>query len=149
MDRTQHIENWADRHHPAWLDFIRMALGVFIFIKGIMFIMNTEALEQIMINSKVEWISFGLAHIVAFAHLVGGLLIAIGLITRIAILFQIPILLGAVIFINSQKGFYSVNSELWVSLITLILLIFFLIFGSGPLSVDAYWRKRRAQGKEY
>ncbi|MBD1397538.1 DoxX family protein [Pontibacter sp. JH31] len=135
------IEHWADTHHPVWVDFVRMALGIFIFMKGIMFIQDTEALQNIMRNSQFQWVSFGLAHYVAFAHLVGGLFIAMGLVTRIAILFQIPILLGAVFFINPQRGFYSENAELWSSIIVLILLIFFLVWGSGRLSVDHLIRK--------
>ncbi|PKV62445.1 DoxX family protein [Pontibacter ramchanderi] len=135
------IEHWADTHHPVWVDFVRMALGIFLFVKGVMFIQDTEALQSIMRNSQFQWVSFGMAHYVAFAHLVGGLLIAMGLVTRIAILFQIPILLGAVFFINPQRGFYSENTELWSSIIVLILLIVFLILGSGRLSVDNLIRR--------
>ena len=139
MNLTQdmhRIEHWADTHHPVWVDFVRMALGIFLFVKGVMFIQDTEALQSIMRNSQFQWVSFGMAHYVAFVHLVGGLLIAMGLVTRIAILFQIPILLGAVFFINPQHGFYSENTELWSSVIVLILLIVFLVLGSGRLSVD-------------
>lgn len=130
------VEHWADKHHPLWIDFLRIGLGLFIFAKGIFFIQDTEALQSIMYKSQFPWLAFSMAHYVAFAHLVGGLLIAIGLITRAAILFQLPILIGAVFFINPQRGFYSENTELWSSIIVLALLIFFLIFGSGRFSVD-------------
>lgn len=135
------VEHWADTHHPTWLDFLRMGLGIFLMVKGFMFVQNTDALFSIMHKSQFPWVSIGLAHYVAFAHLVGGFLIAIGLITRIAILFQIPILLGAVFFINPNRGFYSENTELWSSIIVLLLLIAFLVFGSGRLSVDRLIRK--------
>jgi uncharacterized membrane protein YphA (DoxX/SURF4 family) len=135
------LEHWADTHHPVWVDFLRFALGIYIFVKGFMFIQDTEALQTIMRNSQFQWVSFGMAHYVAFAHLVGGLFIAMGLVTRIAILFQLPILIGAVFFINPQRGFYSQNTELWSSIIVLLLLIFFLIWGSGRLSVDHLIRK--------
>lgn len=135
------VEHWAKTHHPAWLDFIRMGLGIFLMWKGIMFVQDTDALFSIMQKSQFPWISIGLAHYVAFAHLVGGLFIAIGMITRVAILFQIPILLGAVFFINPERGFYSENTELWSSVIVLMLLIAFLIFGSGRYSVDHLIRK--------
>lgn len=144
MNLTQdmnRIEHWADAHHPAWVDFIRMLLGMFLFVKGVVFIQDTQALQSIMNNSQFGWVSFGMAHYVAFAHLVGGLLIAMGLITRVAILFQIPILLGAVFFINPQRGFYSQNTELWSSLIVLVLLIFFLVWGSGRYSIDHLIRR--------
>ncbi|NEM97547.1 DoxX family protein [Pontibacter burrus] len=135
------VEHWADTHHPTWLDFLRIGLGIFLMVKGFMFVQNTDALFSIMHKSQFPWVSIGLAHYVAFAHLVGGFLIAIGLITRIAILFQIPILLGAVFFINPNHGFYSENTELWSSIIVLLLLIAFLVFGSGRLSVDRLIRK--------
>lgn len=141
------MERWADAHHPVWVDFFRIVTGLFIFAKGIMFIQNTEALYRIMENSQFPWVSFGLAHYVAFAHLVGGILIAIGLITRIAILFQLPIVLGAVLFVNSQSGFYSENSELWLSLLVLVALVVLLVFGSGKFSVDHVLEERKDNTK--
>jgi uncharacterized membrane protein YphA (DoxX/SURF4 family) len=141
MSVIQKIEDWGDRHHPKWIDILRILLGLVIFLKGVQFVANTDALMQIMDRSKFPWVSFFLAHYVAFAHLVGGLLIMLGLVTRFAIVLQLPILIGAVIFINAQKGFFSVNSELSFSLIVLFLLLFFLVEGSGPLSVDAFMRR--------
>ncbi|WP_439883246.1 DoxX family protein [Pontibacter sp. MBLB2868] len=137
------VEHWADTHHPVWVDFLRIGLGIFLMVKGFMFIQDTQALFSIMRKSEFPWVSIGLAHYVAFAHLVGGFFIAIGLITRIAILFQFPILLGAVFFINPERGFYSENTELWTSIIVLVLLIFFFIFGSGRFSVDRLIRKSK------
>ena len=131
-----HMEHWADMHHPLWLDFIRIGLGIFIFIKGVMFIQDTTALMDIMRKSQFPWVSVGLAHYVALAHLAGGAMIAMGLKTRAAIIFQLPILIGAVFFINPTRGFYSENTELWSSIIVLLLLVFFLIFGSGRFSID-------------
>ena len=143
MSLIQKVEDWGDKHHPKWLDVLRILLGLVIFIKGVQFVGDTDALMRIMDNSKFPWISFFIAHYVGFAHLVGGLLIMLGLITRVAVLFQLPILAGAVIFINAQKGFFSVNSELSFSLIVLFLLLFFLVEGSGPISVDEFMRRHR------
>lgn len=136
-----HVERWADSHHPLWIDFIRVGLGIFLFIKGVMFIQDTSALIAIMQKSQFPWVSVGLAHYVALAHLAGGAMVALGLKTRVAVLFQLPILLGAVFFINPERGFYSENTELWSSIIVLLLLVFFLIFGSGRFSVDQAIRK--------
>lgn len=146
MNLTQNMyrmERWSDTHHPLWLDFICVGLGVFLFIKGFMFIQDTGALMSILQKSEFPWVSVGLAHYVAMAHLAGGVLIAIGLVTRAAILFQLPILIGAVFFINPERGFYSENTELWSSLIVLVLLVFFLIFGSGRFSADYLIREKK------
>lgn len=143
MSVIQKIEDWGDRHHPKWIDALRMILGLIIFMKGVEFIGNTDSLMKIMQSSKFPWVSFSLVHYVALAHLMGGLLILLGLITRVAILFQLPVLLGAVIFINAEKGFFSVNSELSFSLIVLFLLLFFLVEGSGEISVDGFMKRHR------
>lgn len=143
MNTISKIEHWADAHHPQWIDFVRIILGLFILYKGILFISDTNALLAIMKTAELQFVNLGLAHYVAFAHLVGGILIAMGLVTRFAILFQIPILLVAVFVVNVQPGFLSVanNLEFGVSLIVLLLLIAFLIFGSGKFSVDN-WMQR-------
>jgi len=141
MNLFKKIDAWSEKHHPKWLDILRILLGAVIFVKGYFFIKNTDELLAIMNNSKFPWVSLILAHYVAFAHLVGGFLIAIGLLTRIAILFQLPILIGAVVFINAQQGFFSGSSELMFSIIVLAMLVFFLIEGSGPWSVDESWEK--------
>jgi uncharacterized membrane protein YphA (DoxX/SURF4 family) len=142
MNTVEKIEAWGDRHHPKWLDILRVLLGVVILAKGYYFISHTDGLQQMIANSQFGYVSFMLAHYIAFAHLIGGILIAVGLITRIAVLFQLPVLMGAVIFFNSHTGLFSENStELWLSLIILFLLCFFLVEGSGPWSIDEYMKR--------
>jgi putative oxidoreductase len=91
-------------------------------------------------------VAFLLQHYVIFAHLIGGVMITVGMVTRIAVLFQLPILIGAVFFVNSKAGFFSADSsDFWLSLIILFLLLFFLVEGSGPWSIDEYMRKHPEQ----
>src|SRR4051812_10240315 len=122
MNVVQRIETWGDTHQTKWFALLRIVLGVIIFFKGLYFVQHTDAILQMIANSAVSIYAVFLAHYVALAHLVGGVLIAIGLITRLAIIFQIPILLGAIIFVNAQRGFYSIHSELGFSLLVLALL---------------------------
>ena len=141
MNVFRKLEIYGDTHHPKWLDLLRIILGLLLLFKGIDFVSDTQSLTAMLSNSQFAWVSLGLAHYVAFAHLVGGIFIALGLMTRMAVLVQLPILIGAVVFINAQKGFYSENSELLLSVIVLALLVFFLVYGSGPISVDNAMRK--------
>lgn len=138
MKVISNIESWADSHHPKWIDFLRVFLGIVLIAKGVSFIGNTEQIVVMLKDSSIEFISITIAHYVIIAHIMGGILIAIGLLTRIAVLFQIPILIGAIIFVNISKGFFALNSDLPFSVLVLSLLVFFLIYGSGPLSVDNY-----------
>ena len=143
MNLMRKIQTYGDAHHPKWLDVLRMLLGLILIAKGVYYIQNTKDLSD-----RLGDVNFGLenmviVHYVAFAHLLGGILIATGLVTRIAILFQIPVLLGAVIFSNAKAGLLSPDSEVLLPLIVLFLLIFFLIYGSGPWSIDAMLEKNR------
>jgi len=135
------IDAWAERHHPKWIDVLRFLLGLILLYKGFYFISNTQAIVIMLQNTSLELWGITIAHYVVAAHIMGGLLIAIGLLTRVAVLFQIPVLLGAVIFVNLPKGLLSFHSETELSVLVLFLLVFFLIEGSGPLSVDEFIKK--------
>ncbi|MBO9640453.1 DoxX family protein [Siphonobacter aquaeclarae] len=141
MTVIQRIEHWGDTHHPTWLDTIRVALGVFLFVRGLGFITDDSGIAGLVGELNLAWSMLAI-HYVAFAHLVGGFLIAIGCITRIAAAFQIPILFVAVFFVNLTRGFSYLNSELWLSVLTLLLLILFYVVGSGKFSVDQ-WMKHK------
>lgn len=145
MNTVQKIEHWGDVHHAKWLDILRIVLGVIILLKGIAFVSNIDSLRELFVQNRVYGFSglmaMALTHIVAFVHLVGGILIILGLVTRFAVVIQIPILIGAVFFVNIAKGFSMLNSELWLSVLVLMLLILFWVIGSGPYSVD-YWMKK-------
>jgi putative oxidoreductase len=137
MNIIQRFEQWGDNHHPKWLDIIRIVLGLFLIWKGIDFLRNMSALISIMEN-KVAFGSFAfilIGHFVAFAHILGGGLIAAGIYTRLACLVQIPILLVAVLFINLGGNMLRPYSELFLSIIILLLLVYFAIIGNGPMAV--------------
>ncbi|MBY0478429.1 MAG: DoxX family protein [Chitinophagaceae bacterium] len=143
MNVVQRIEKWGDAHHPKWIDFIRIVLGAILVVKGIQYINNMTTLADMMNKAPfINMFSVGMvSHYVIFAHLIGGALVMCGLLTRLACLVQIPILLGAVIFVNSVGGLLQAQSELWFSILILILLVFFTVEGSGPISVDEWMRK--------
>jgi uncharacterized membrane protein YphA (DoxX/SURF4 family) len=42
--------------------------------------------------------------------------------------------------VNAQRGFFSIHSELGLSLLVLAMLLFFTVFGSGKISVDEFMR---------
>ncbi|GAA4445130.1 hypothetical protein GCM10023091_36290 [Ravibacter arvi] len=141
MNVFQRLEYWGDRHHPAWLDVVRIGLGVFLFAKGIGFISDTTRLTELVSGLRIDFWPVVAVHYVAFAHIFGGFLIAFGLLTRFACLVQIPILVVAVFFVNIRQGFSYLNSELWISLLCLFLTLLFYIVGSGRMSMDDWMRR--------
>lgn len=147
MNIIQKVEHWGDLHHAKSLDIVRIALGLLILSKGIAFISQTNVQQEWILQNNTFGFSglmaVGLLHVVAFIHLVGGLLIIMGLVTRFAVVIQIPILIGAILFVNSTRGFSFLNSELWLSVIVLLLLVLFWVIGAGPYSVDYLMKQRR------
>jgi uncharacterized membrane protein YphA (DoxX/SURF4 family) len=75
-------------------------------------------------------------------------MLTVGLLTRWVALLQVPILVGAIVFINTQKSGFAAQSELGLAVLVLLLLIFFLVEGSGPLSLDHYFHKNRGRGSQ-
>ncbi|HTR28521.1 MAG TPA: DoxX family protein [Puia sp.] len=145
MSALQQIKQWSAVHHPRWLVIVRIGLGIFLFVKGISFMRDSALLDELiygqnyLAKNTTNWLPI----IVTFANLLGGFMLMIGLWTRLIALLEIPILVGAIININSQKGGFAPESELWLAILVLLLLVFFLIEGGGPLSMDGYFDRNR------
>ena len=140
MNLVHKIEIWGDNHHPKMLDLVRVALGIFLLVKGFTFMENSAYLRTIIEDQNAVSISTELlttiVYYVTFAHIVGGILIALGTFTRLASIIQVPILLAAVFL----TGLFTspINNLLWPSITALVLLVLFTIIGSGPLSLDHF-----------
>jgi len=141
MNLVHKIEHWGDAHHPIIWDVLRIALGIVLFLKGVAFMENTadlkgliEAQDTIVFSSSAL---VALVYYVTFAHMVGGIMITLGILTRFSSVVQIPIVVGAV-FVNDML-LSPINTQLWFSIVALILLVIFVIIGSGPLSLDRYF----------
>ena len=140
MNSVKSLNKWANAHTYFPVDLIRMALGVFLFSKGVTFITNIQYLVNLV--SPIDTADGGLfgmliVHYIASAHFLGGILIFFGLLTRWAIIAQLPILIGAVI-INFMGEIHSQN--LFLSLVTLAICVVFIIYGSGKHSADYYFK---------
>jgi putative oxidoreductase len=146
MNLVHKIENWGDTHHPKVLDVVRVVLGIFLMLKGFAFLDNSAYLKDIIEDQSVVYIPTALlmtaVYYVIFAHLVGGVLIAMGTLTRFACIIQIPIVLTAVFLADFFTS--PINAMAWPSITALILLVIFMVIGSGPLSLDRYLSKWEA-----
>jgi uncharacterized membrane protein YphA (DoxX/SURF4 family) len=138
MNIAKKVGAWGDRHHPKILDIMRIILGIFLLFKGIVFFNNAGYLRYLILDSGAIKGSPGMIsaiiYYVTYMHVLGGGLIVLGLYTRLWALLQLPIVFAAVFFVNITAPY--VNSELWLSILVLALLCIFIIFGSGPFSLD-------------
>ncbi|HTI60275.1 DoxX family protein [Mucilaginibacter sp.] len=139
------IEAWGDGHHPRFLDAIRIALGIFLMLKGIAFMQNISGLQYIIENradiSLPPSVLIAVVYYAAFIHMTGGALVALGIFTRLSALLQLPVVFGAVFFVNLWLS--PVNTELSASIICLVLLVVFMVIGSGKVSLDNYFKMIR------
>ncbi len=144
------VEKWGNSHRPAFLDIVRILLGVFITYKGAYFVTHMNDLEMMASGINNYFAGAYLAHYIVFAHVLGGPLIAMGLYTRIVSVVQMPILIGAVFMVNAPRGHIALGShmELWVSLAVLAGLIVMMVFGAGNYSIDAK-RRREMQSAQH
>lgn len=138
MELLTKIQKWGDNHHPKWLDFFRIVLGLILIWKGIQFATNLDAFTSLMKNAslgKATSISL-LAHVIIVLHIIGGILIAIGSQTRLFCLLNLLILFGAVFFVNLREDVARPYSEVWLSSFVLLGLFCFLIEGDGVISIE-------------
>ena len=135
MGTIKTLNKWANKHTYYPLDLLRIALGLFLFLKGLYFIGNTQMIMELIAPLKGFAGSMLAVHYVAPAHLIGGLLIIFGLYTRWAVLTQLPIIIGAVLinFIGEMNA-----TNLILAITVFMVCVFFLFYGSGKHSTDYY-----------
>lgn len=128
----------ANEHRDIVLDLVRIYLGIGLFVRGVIFVTEANALQTLVDLSEFSLLSAAVAHYVSFVHLLGGLMLAVGLLTRLSALLQIPILIGAVFFVHWQDGLLSANQSLEFSALVLFLLVVVFLWGPGRWSADQY-----------
>ena len=134
MKKINEILAWLNGSQVLAYSLIRVFLGLALFIRGLLFIMEpARVIELVSEESLYMWFSF-----VTLGHLIGGALMILGFQTRLAALFQVPILIGAVFIVHANQNLAVVNQSLELAVMVLVLLVVFSLFGSGSLSVDNY-----------
>ncbi len=138
MNSIQKLNRWGDRHHPKIIDVIRMLVGVLLIIKGYVYFNNAGYIREDIIQYKLirqsPEVILAIIYYTTYIQLVGGAMIFLGLSTRIASICVLPVIIGAVFFVNVLDPYF--NSELWLSILVLALILLFIIEGSGTLSLD-------------
>ncbi len=140
MGKIKSLNKWANAHTYYPLDILRIALGAFLFYKGVYFMSNLETLLRLYEPFSSYADGMLTVHYIAPVHFVGGALIVFGLLTRWAIIAQLPILLGAIL-INFIGDLDAIN--LTLSITVILLCVFFLVYGSGKHSVDYYLKMQQ------
>lgn len=140
MATSRNPFTWAEARSELFFEFVRIYLGVGLFIKALYFINNKGYVFDVLSQSASGgWATPAvIVHYVILAHLAGGLSIAAGIFTRFGALVQIPVLFGAVFFIHLPRLHVAgVRQEIEFSALVLFLLCLIFLRGGGSLSADA------------
>ncbi len=138
MNAILKVEEWGDQHHPIWIDFLRILLGLFLIVKGFLFAEHSGVITNLLIQNHLQYLIFMAAQYTILFLIAGGILIALGILTRFSALMNIPVLIYTVFFINFPKSLLPFNTELIQSIVVLLLLVAFLILGDGNFSTDHF-----------
>lgn len=136
------LQQWSTTHHPRWLVFLRVILGLCLFAKGVSFLSDSLQLQQLIEGSSLQNYPW-LPQFITWVNLLGGALIVMGLFTRLSCLIQIPILIGAIVFIHFKRGMYAVDTDLNFTIVILVLLCVFFVEGGGKISLDNYFNTNK------
>ena len=127
----------TETHDDVALDLIRIYLGIALFVRGVLFMVDQSLVIALTQQDNIDWlIPIILIHTVTLAHIIGGVMLAAGLLTRLAALIQIPVLIVAVFLAFVEGGLLAPEQSLELSALVLFLLCVFFLFGSGTLSLD-------------
>jgi putative oxidoreductase len=142
MNMPGKISAWDDKY-PFLYVILRVALGMILTIRGVFFLTSIEPLFHLIRSSSLNELNMNmtLALFVCWAHLLGGTFIVLGFLTRVSASVQIPILLGAILFINLNSRLAFSFPELLLSIVVLILSVFFALGGGGKISMDNYAKR--------
>ena len=138
MSTVAKVEDWADHHHSVWLDYLRVILGLMIVVRCFSFAENQAVVTNFLLSHRLEYLTFMGAQYIILIGIGGGILITLGVLTRFASLIELPVAVAELFFVNVPNGLTFFNSDVFISLAVLILLLFFLIYGSGSFSFDGF-----------
>ena len=140
--------SWAEARGELFFEFVRIYLGVGLFIKALFFIHHKGYVFDLLSHSRAgSWaMSAVIVHYVILAHLTGGLSVAFGVFTRVGALVQIPILFGAVFLIHLPRiHMEGARQEIEFSALVLFLLCLIFLRGGGSLSLDTRLAEQEAE----
>jgi putative oxidoreductase len=120
---------------------LRVALGVILAAHGWMKLMDYGAWQ-----GQVEKLGIPVPEIMAplalAGELLGGLGLAFGLLTRVAAFGAFCVMAVAITTVHLKNGLFAQNGGFEFPLILAASAVFFLAAGPGPVSLDAYLRRR-------
>lgn len=147
MQQQKSMLDWLNDNRDMCIEALRIYLGIGLILKGIEFIMNKQLALEYAEQLTIPFFNFVSMHVIVVVHIAGGILLTLGFLTRIAALIQVPILLGAIFLVHWHQGLFGRAQDLEYVLLVLFLLLVFVGYGGGRLSIDGLLLRRNNQNR--
>jgi putative oxidoreductase len=144
----QNILDWFEQRKDWAIEFLRMVLGIMLFLKGFSFMRNMDQLLDLVGLTTTLWVAGIFAHYIVLTHLLGGIFLTIGLITRVVAMIQLPIVFGGIIVVFLKYGWEDSSDTLVYTALVFMLLVMYLFYGGGRLSADSFLSKAPKDGQD-
>lgn len=114
---------------------IRLGLGIIFLVHGAAKVAHlSETIESLSVGVGIPpWLAF----MVAATELLGGVGLILGLFARFAALGVGTVMIGAIITVHAQHGFFLQNHGYEYNLALIAMAFAVILAGAGPWSIDA------------
>ncbi len=130
------------RARSVALLLLRVIVGLIMVVHGWMKLTNIEATASGFADMGIPAPEAG-AYLAVCGELLGGLGIIVGLLTPIAALGVLCVMLTAIGFVHLPHGLLAQNNGFEYPLTIAAVAGYLMVRGAGPISLDAWWAKRR------
>jgi len=142
MKRAQEMFHFPYFHGWA-ITVLRVVTGIVFFAHGWqkLFMGGLSGFEDLLVQNGVG-AAYVVAPIVAWVELIGGLALIVGLFTRWAAIPLMIDMISAAAIVHLRNGFFLPNGVEF-ALVLLAATVSLFLAGSGELSLDGVWSRRR------
>lgn len=140
---SHHTSHDQVKHHPLWLEIIRIGVAGVIFWKGLEFVGNIHLFTKMMMESSLGFaiLLSLLVHLIIAAHILGALALFTGTYVKVACIMQMPVILMALLFRDLAQTFLNPYAALSVSVVILAALVLLVISDKHDLANKSSMKK--------
>ncbi len=151
MEIVKSLTTWKKLHNDARIiPLLRIVLGLMILVKGFSFILQGGAEMEGIDMSSNDYMPMLFGQWIPVLEIATGILIVIGLLTKISSLFQIPLSIAGLFFSKDNAVLSSFEqSQYLLSIVIIILSIFFAYWGSGIFSAENALKKENKREEDH
>jgi putative oxidoreductase len=138
------LPHWRDNSATVALTVLRVGAGVVFVAHGLQKLYDMAGTAQAFTAMGIPYPHLSVYLAIA-GELFGGLGLLIGFLTPLAALGPVIVMLVAIAKVHYGKGLFAQNGGWEFPLMMLLVSLFFVVRGAGPISVDGLSARMRGR----